>query len=95
MLIASVIFLVTDKGNVTVLVHFGCKDYDIARLLIVVGCNDGAFSFKVPFKVVLFMLTIPVQFLNEFLLLTTFHLLYAVIDPRIKAMYARGRRRSR
>ena len=44
------------------------------------------FSFVVSsyqFKVVLLMLAIPVQFLNEFLLLTMLHLLYAVIDGKV------------
>ena len=62
MLIAPVVLLVTDKGNVTILVHPCCKDYNVARLVIVVGCNDWAFSFKVSFKVVLLMLAIPVQY---------------------------------
>ena len=48
MLIASVILLVANDGEVSILINPNRKDYHVTRLVIVVCCHDGTFTLKVP-----------------------------------------------
>ena len=49
MLVASVVLLIANDSEISVLVHSDRKDDHIARLVIVVSCNDRTFTLEVPF----------------------------------------------
>ena len=82
-LIAPVVLLITDDGDVTVLVYSGCKDNHVTRFIVVVGCDTRTFTLKVPLIVVLYVFAIQMKLLFEFLLLTVFQFLHTVIDGEV------------
>ena len=71
MLIASVVLLIANDGEISVLVHSDQKDDHIARLVIVVSCNDRTFTLEVPFIAIIHLLamkstiSVELQMLRE------------------------------
>ena len=80
MLIASVVLLVANDGEISVLVNSDRKDNHITWLIIVISCNDGTFTLKVPLLAIIHLLATKSEPFDKFLLLTVLHLLHTVID---------------
>ena len=83
MLVASVVLLITNDGEITVFVHSDRKDDHIARLVIVVCCYDRTFTLEVPFIAIIHLFATKSEFCGKFLLLTVLDLLHTVIDGKV------------
>ena len=80
MLIATVVFLVSNEGEFAILVHSDSKDNHVTRLVVVVCGNYGILSLKMPLIAIIHTLAILTECFDKFFLLTVLHLLYTVID---------------
>ena len=56
MLVTTVILLVANDGEISVLVNSDRKDNHITWLIIVISCNDGTFTLKVPLIAIIHLL---------------------------------------
>lgn len=82
-LVTSVILLVANDGEISVLVNSDRKDNHITWLIIVISCNDGTFTLKVPLIAIIHLLATKSELFGKFLLLTVLHLLHTVIDREV------------
>ena len=78
MFISPVVLLVTYDGETSVLVRSDGKDYHVTRLVIVIGCYDGAFTLEVPFIAIIYLFATKSELCGKFFLLTVLHLLHTV-----------------
>ena len=80
MLIATVVFLVSNEGEFAILVHSDSKDNHVTRLVVVVSGNDGTLSLEMPLISIIHFLAILTESFYKFFLLTVLNLLHTVID---------------
>lgn len=65
MLVATVILLIANDGEISVLVNSDRKDNHIARLVIVVCRYDGTFTLEVPFIAIIHLLATKSEYIGE------------------------------
>lgn len=83
MLIAPVVLLVANDGEVAILINPNRKDYHVTGLVIVVCRNDGTFTLKVPLIAIIHLVATKSECFGKCFLLTVLHLLHTVIDGEV------------
>ena len=83
MLVSSVVLLVANDGEITVIIYFDRKDNHITRFVIVVCRYNRTFTLEVPFIAIIHLLTTKSESFCKLLLLTVLYLLHTVINGEV------------